>query len=90
MAAVAVVEPRRRLGPRAMRRIAPTICQAAIFKAGTRLGSDPQRTEELVKMRKKCKNGGNELNKSFRINKGVKKRAQNELVFDANDLKTSP
>jgi hypothetical protein len=33
IAAGAVVGPRRRLGPGAMRRIAPTICQGAIFKA---------------------------------------------------------
>jgi hypothetical protein len=33
MAAVAVVGPRRCLGPGAMHRIAPTICQEAIFEA---------------------------------------------------------
>ena len=33
MAAVAIVGPRRCLGPRAMRRIAATILKAAIFRA---------------------------------------------------------
>ena len=33
MAAVAIVGPRRCLGPGAIRRIAPTICRAAIFRA---------------------------------------------------------
>jgi hypothetical protein len=37
MAAVPVVGPRRCLGPGAMHRIAPTICQAAIFKAAKNL-----------------------------------------------------
>jgi hypothetical protein len=37
MAAVAVVGPRRCLGPGAMHRIAPTICQAAIFRAAKNL-----------------------------------------------------
>jgi len=41
----------------------------------------PQGTESGVKMQKDVKNRGNELNKSFRINKSLKKRTQNGLDF---------
>jgi hypothetical protein len=45
MAALAVVGPGRRLGRGAMRRIAPTICQAAIFRAVCRTSNVEFRLE---------------------------------------------
>jgi hypothetical protein len=74
MAAIAVVGPRRRLGPGAIRRstlltalnwskgrIAPKILQTAILNAGKRLAKGPQETEGSVQMRKDVKSRRNEL-----------------------------
>jgi hypothetical protein len=61
-----------------------------MFKAGRRLESGPQRAGKGVKCAKDVKNRGNNLDKSFRINKSAKKQTQNKLVLGANKLKTNP
>jgi hypothetical protein len=49
----------------------------------------PAKAEEAVRTKKDVKIDGTNSVKSFRINKSSKKRTQNELVFDANKLRTN-
>jgi len=57
---------------------------------GKEVGNGPGGSGKCAENRKKILNGRNELNKSLRINKGSKKRTQNELVFECKKGQTRP